>query len=189
MYNFAVSNKTIRMNHRRIFYLLTLLVLPALFYSCSPAKKAARKKHTYMESAYATLKEAVNEAEVTILNDTIKVLFPEHLLFKKSSAEINETTSPLMQRFGNALNKYDKTSILINGYTDNTGTDGINEKLSKQRADSAQSMLARFEVQKTRMYTWGLGMSNPIGDNNTEEGRRRNRRVEFIILYNYDPAK
>ncbi|WP_118973483.1 OmpA family protein [Taibaiella koreensis] len=177
------------MNRHRCALFLLILALPALLYSCSAAKKTAKKQHSYMESAYATLKDAVNEAEVTILNDTIKVLFPEHLLFKKSSAEINEATTPLMQRFGKALNQYDKTSILVNGYTDNTGTDGINETLSKQRADSAKNMLERFDVLKSRIFTWGMGKTNPIGDNNTEEGRRRNRRVEFIILYNYEPPK
>ena len=118
-----------------LFLALPLLVL---LYSCGGPKKLARKKHTYMESAYKALKEAVNEAEVTILNDTVKVLFPEHLLFQKSSAEINEDTKPLMMRFANALNKYEKTSILINGYTDNTGTSEINNKLSAERAGAAR---------------------------------------------------
>lgn len=178
------------MNHNRLLLALLIIAMPVfLLYSCSPAKKMAKKKHTYMEAAYVSLKDAVNEAEVTILNDTIKVLFPEHLLFKKSSAEINEATSPLMQRFAKALNQYNKTSILINGYTDNTGTEDINGKLSQQRADSARAMLDKFEVGSLRMFTWGMGKSNPIADNNTEEGRRRNRRVEFIILYDYQPAK
>jgi outer membrane protein OmpA-like peptidoglycan-associated protein len=169
--------------------ILLLWVLPflAVLYSCNSQKKMAKKQHTYMEAAYMELKGAVNEAEVTILNDTVKVLFPEHLLFKKSSAEINEATSPLMQRFATALNKYPKTSILINGYTDITGGEEINGKLSQNRADSARGMLKRFAVENARMYTWGLGSANPIGDNNTEAGRRRNRRVEFIILYTYNP--
>ena len=171
--------------------LLILLVLPLLvcLYSCNPQKRMARKQHTYMESAYKTLKDAVNEAEVTILNDTVKVLFPEHLLFQKNSSSINEATYPLMQRFAKALNQYTKTSILINGYTDKTGGDDLNEKLSQNRADSAKSLLANFTVVKERMYTWGLGSAAPIGDNSTEEGRRRNRRVEFVILYNYEPSK
>ncbi len=173
----------------RKFLLLFVLPLLAILYSCNTQKKMAKKKHTYMESAYVALKDAVNEAEVTILNDTVKVLFPEHLLFQKNSAEINEATSPLMQRFAKALNQYNKTSILINGYTDITGGEEINGKLSQNRADSARSLLKTFAVDQGRMYTWGLGASNPIAENNTESGRRKNRRVEFIILYSYDPKK
>lgn len=181
-----VANTIDQAMNRRIL-LLWVLPLLAVLYSCNPQKKMAKKQHAYMEAAYASLKEAVNEAEVTILNDTVKVLFPEHLLFQKNSAEINEATSPLMQRFAKALNQYGKTSILINGYTDVTGGEDINGKLSQNRADSARGMLKNFAVENTRMYTWGLGSANPIGDNNTEVGRRRNRRVEFIILYSYNP--
>lgn len=173
----------------RKFLLLWVLPFLAVLYSCNPQKKMAKKKHTYMEATYKTLKEAVNEAEVTILNDTVKVLFPEHLLFQKNSAEINDNTASLMQRFAKALNMYPQTSILVNGYTDVTGGDDINAKLSQHRADSAKSRLQTFSVEKDRMFTWGLGSANPIADNNTESGRRRNRRVEFIILYDYDPQK
>lgn len=174
---------------RKSWMLWIVIPLLVLAYACNPQKRMAKKKHTYMEAAYVTLKEAVNEAEVTILNDTVKVLFPEHLLFKTNSAEINKATSPLMQRFASALNQYPRTSILINGYTDKTGGEEINAKLSQNRADSARSMLDAFQVDKGRMYTWGMGASNPIADNNTEAGRRKNRRVEFVILYSYEPEK
>jgi OOP family OmpA-OmpF porin len=94
-----------------------------------------------------------------------------------------------MQRFANALNLHFKTSILINGYTDNTGTEELNKTLSSQRADSASEILKFYKVTDQRMLRWGMGASNPIADNNTEEGQRKNRRVEFIMLYSYDPEK
>jgi outer membrane protein OmpA-like peptidoglycan-associated protein len=171
--------------------LLIFLIFPLLaaFYSCNPQKRLAKKKHAYMESAYKSFKDEVPEAEVTILNDTVKVLFPEHLLFQKNSAEINKEVYPLMQRFANALNVHFKTSILINGYTDNTGTEELNKKLSSQRADSANKVLQQYKVSATRMMQWGMGPSNPIADNSTEEGQRKNRRVEFVMLYSYTPDK
>jgi outer membrane protein OmpA-like peptidoglycan-associated protein len=171
--------------------LLIFLIIPlfAVFYSCNPQKRLAKKKHAYMESAYKAFKGEVPEAEVTILNDTVKVLFPEHLLFQKNSSEINKEVYPLMQRFANALNVHFKTSILINGYTDNTGTEELNKTLSSQRADSASEILKFYKVSDQRMLRWGMGPSNPIADNGTEEGRRKNRRVEFVMLYSYDPDK
>lgn len=177
------------MEMKKKFYFSTLSLALLLIISCGGQKKLARQKHTYMKAAYTELKEAVNEAEVTILNDTVKVLFPEHLLFKKNYSTIEKENFPLMERFANALNKYNKTSILINGYTDKTGGDQLNEKLSQNRADSAKNVLQNFKVVPERMYTWGLGVKNPIADNNTEEGRRKNRRVEFIILYAYEPEQ
>lgn len=169
-------------------YFTLLLPLLLLVFACNPQKRMAKKKHAYMQDAYTSIKGAVNEAEVSILNDTVKVLFPEHLLFQKSSSQINPETHPLMQRFAKALNQYPKTDILINGYTDNTGGEALNKTLSGQRADSARHLLHQFSIEESRMMIWGLGPANPIASNDTEQGRRRNRRVEFIILYRYDTA-
>jgi outer membrane protein OmpA-like peptidoglycan-associated protein len=171
--------------------LLIFLVIPllAVFFSCNSQKRLAQKKHTYMESAFNSFKGEMREAEVTMLNDTVKVLFPEHLLFQKNSSEVNKEVYPLMQRFANALNVHFKTSVLINGYTDNTGTEEINKKLSSQRADSASKILKLYKVSDQRIMQWGMGPSDPIADNSTEEGQRKNRRVEFIMLYSYNPDK
>lgn len=155
-------------------------------YACNTPSRLARKKHVYMEKAYLEIKDSIKEAEVSILNDTIKVLFPENLLFEVGSAELLVSTQPLLKRFSNALNKYKKTSILINGYTDNTGGEEVNEQLSANRAENTGNVLKSFEVRPERIYTWGRGSANPIGSNSTAEGRRRNRRVEFIILYDYE---
>jgi len=160
-----------------------------LLYACNPQKRLAKKKHTYMTAVYETLKADVSEAEVTMLKDSVKVLFPEHLLFQKSRSTVNPEVYPLMKRFAAALNVYGKTNILINGYTDISGSEELNRNLSAQRADSATAILNRYDVAQPRMMRWGMGASNPIGDNGTEEGRRRNRRVEFIILYQYDAGK
>lgn len=173
---------------KQLFLLVPVAAL-LLLVACSPQKRLARKERTYMQQNYKELKEAVNEAEVTMLNDTIKVLFPEHLLFGLNSSEINQTTYPLMQRFANALNKYNKTSILINGYTDKSGTEELNRKLSANRAENARKLLHQDKVDTGRMHIWGLASENPIASNDTEEGKRRNRRVEFIILYTYEPSK
>ena len=88
-----------------------------------------------------------------------------------------------MKRFAGALIRYNKTDILINGYTDNTGTEELNNTLSKSRAQNAKNLLVQDGVDSVRMLTWGLGAKNPIADNTSAQGKSRNRRVEFIILY------
>src|ERR1700748_3661390 len=85
--------------------------MTVLFVSCNPQKRLARQKHAYMESTYADVKKTVTEAEVSILNDTLKVLFPENLLFKKGGANINVETYPVIQRFANALLAHSKTNV------------------------------------------------------------------------------
>lgn len=174
---------------RRIFQtaLITLSVIGFLgLYACGNKRKLAKEasaRHQYMQKTYTGLRDSIQEAQVTILNDTIKVLFPENVLFDHGSPDIYKETYPIMNRFANALNTYNKTAILINGYTDNTGTDAINEKLSADRAKNAKSLLTQYNVDSTRMLTWGRASSNPIADNSTPEGRAKNRRVEFIVLY------
>lgn len=166
----------------------TLLFTAIVLFSCASKKKVITvedAKHEYMEKTYSGLKDSLKEAQVTILRDTIKILFPENLLFKTSSTDILEETYPLMQRFANSLLTYNKTNILINGYTDNIGSDSVNSKISQQRADNSKNILVRYSVNSSRLFTWGFGPKNPIGDNSTEDGRAKNRRVEFVVLYSY----
>lgn len=163
--------------------LATLMPIFLLLYSCNSQQRLAKKKHQYMEQIYVDVKSAINQAEVTIINDSLKVLFPSNLLFETNGANINTQTYPVMERFANVLIKYTQTDVLVNGYTDNTGTYEVNKILSKERADSASALLIHYKVPASRLSFWGHGSNNAIGDNNTEEGRARNRRVEFIILY------
>lgn len=69
----------------------------------------------------------------------------------------------------------------VNGYTDNSGTPMINEELSYLRAHLVSSMLLSMGINEMNIHTKGWGEANPITDNDSEEGKNRNRRVELII--------
>ncbi|WP_165836305.1 OmpA family protein [Taibaiella soli] len=138
-----------------------------------------------MRKTYVDLKKSVNEAEVSILNDTVKVVFGNNVLFDFGSARIKAEVFPAFKRFSDALNKHPETEILVCGYTDTVGGEGTNINLSQKRADSAKAMLVYNNVDDRRIFTWGLGFKNPVASNTTEEGRQQNRRVEFVILHNY----
>lgn len=142
-----------------------------------------KHKKAYMRHTFKNIKKSVKNAEVTKLNDTIKVLFPSNLMFPVNSTSIDSSALPAMKRFANALIKYNRTSILISGYTDSVGSDEYNDALSSQRADTARRSLEQNSVSPERMLTWGMGERRPIATNETEEGRARNRRVEFVVLY------
>lgn len=166
-----------------------LLLLPATYLvlsACGTTRKTA-KKQKYMASAYEDIKGALNEADVKLLNDTVKVVFDNKVLFDFASATIKQQNYNAFERFAKTLNRHGKTKILITGYTDAIGSDENNTNLSLRRADSSKNLLAAYHVKKKRMYTWGLGAKNPVKSNETEEGRKLNRRCEFILLYNYKP--
>ena len=72
-------------------------------------------------------------------------------------------------------------NIQINGHTDNEGSEGYNLKLSIDRAQSVQDYLLKNGISKMRLSAMGMGSSVPIGINETEEGRRQNRRIEILV--------
>ncbi|GAA4450733.1 OmpA family protein [Rurimicrobium arvi] len=162
----------------KLFY--SLLFGGLLIMSC---RTAEQQKKAYMRHTFHAIKKALDNAEVSSLSDSVRVIFPSNIMFGFDSAIIKAELQPSLHRFAKAINKFDKTAVLISGYTDNIGDDSYNERLSAQRADTAKSALIRNAVDPVRISTWGMGKRHPVADNATEEGRAKNRRVEFIILY------
>ncbi|SIO09785.1 OmpA family protein [Chitinophaga niabensis] len=163
--------------------LLPVITALIVLTSCAASKKLTAEQQ-YMNKQYKELKNVLNEAEVSILNDSLKVIFPDHILFATASDQLKDDIKPTFERFAGVLNKYDKTKIMITGHTDNTGVAAYNRDLSERRAVSAKQLLNNNKVDNERMFTWGLADRDPIGDNTTEAGKAKNRRVEFVILYN-----
>ncbi|RBL92862.1 OmpA family protein [Chitinophaga flava] len=163
-------------------YWIYAVLAIAFMASCASSKKSS-SPHVYMNKQYKELKDVLNQAEVSIINDSVKVIFPNNVLFASSSDQLKEEIKPTFGRFAAILNKYNKTKILITGHTDSTGTASYNRELSEKRAVSAKALLGEYKVNNDRMFTWGLADRHPIATNSTEEGKARNRRVEFVILY------
>ena len=81
------------------------------------------------------------------------------------------------------VRKYPNAKIELDGYTDNTGTEAHNQRLSEKRAKAVkQYLVTEAGVDPSRISAFGRGESNPVADNRTEEGRFENRRVEILIL-------
>ena len=79
------------------------------------------------------------------------------------------------------LRKNPDVSIEIVGHTDNIGGENFNQILSENRALAVMMALIEKGIDAGRLYYRGMGLSQPIASNNTEEGREKNRRVEFVI--------
>jgi outer membrane protein OmpA-like peptidoglycan-associated protein len=80
------------------------------------------------------------------------------------------------------LRDYNQTMIEVVGHTDSIGSDAVNNRLSKERADSVAQYLIGQGVQSVRIETLGAGKSYPIADNSTDAGRAKNRRVEIRVI-------
>ncbi len=79
------------------------------------------------------------------------------------------------------LNQYEFLKIQVTGHTDNVGSESINKRLSEKRAEAVASYLIESGIDPDRIIFIGWGSAKPIADNNTEEGRNKNRRVEYVL--------
>ena len=74
--------------------------------------------------------------------------------------------------------------MLVEGHTDNSGSDAINQPLSERRAQAVATSTIARGVSSSRVTTQGYGSTQPVGDNSTVEGKQANRRVEVAIYAN-----
>ena len=86
-----------------------------------------------------------------------------------------------LDQFAQVMREYPKTAILIQGYTDSTGSEEHNLALSQRRAQAVFNHLALREVEPDRMAAIGYGEGYPVADNATAAGRELNRRVSILV--------
>ncbi len=136
-----------------------------------------------MDNMFTEINSALPDAEMQIVEDSIKVIFNGATFFNSGEAVLLPSNFPKFQRFADVLNKYSRTQVLILGHTDNAGSDDANMELSEKRARSAKDQLILDKVDPKRLFSWGMGETKPVADNSTPEGKAKNRRLEFVIVY------
>jgi outer membrane protein OmpA-like peptidoglycan-associated protein len=103
------------------------------------------------------------------------------LLFETGNSELKGGAAGNLNKLAAFLDEYADRSVLIEGHTDNVGSEDSNFNLSQRRADSVKSYLVELGVQSERLSTSGLGEGSPVAGNDTATGRQQNRRVEVVI--------
>ena len=81
------------------------------------------------------------------------------------------------------MNEDERCWVKLDGHTDNTGSDKINQKPSQDRVDAIKNYLIEKGISADRIIAKGHGSTQPIADNKTAEGRAKNRRVEINIAH------
>jgi outer membrane protein OmpA-like peptidoglycan-associated protein len=114
---------------------------------------------------------------------TAHIELSETVQFETDSAVLLDRSKTLLDEVVQAMNDHPEVKrVLVEGYTDAVASKSHNQKLSEQRVASVKAYLVEKGIDAKRLKTKGFGESHPIGSNKTEEGRAKNRRVEFKVL-------
>ena len=137
----------------------------------------------YMDYREKKLRESLANTGVDMERNgnQIKLVMPENVTFPTNSSTLNTNAQNALAAAAQTLTQYHDTTLTINGHTDNTGSDAINDPLSQRRAQAVASYLQSRGVSASRMTIFGHGSRQPIASNATVEGRAQNRRVEILI--------
>ena len=166
-----INNKTIRKRIKKVreayYYLDDISITPAI--------DPSGKKND----------DGLYKIDTTQSNDFLsenEILTGNTIIFQNIYFEIDK--AKLLPKSYEELNKKKSVKIEIRGHTDNTGSYDNNINLSERRAEAVMDYLINKGIGKNRITYKGFGSSVPIVGNKTEDGRQKNRRVEFVIIQN-----
>lgn len=137
----------------------------------------------YMDKQEEELRRATmgTGIEVERQGDQIALTMPSNITFAVNSADIQPGFHTPLNDVSATLVEYPKTAVDIIGHASSDGADDYNMALSQRRAEAVRSYLGGQGLQSVRVNAYGMGETQPIADNATEDGRAANRRVEILL--------
>ncbi|WP_040261994.1 OmpA family protein [Pseudomonas massiliensis] len=151
-------------------------------------------KNAAAERAKAQL--AARDAQIKKLQDSLNakqtdrgtlVTFGD-VLFDLNKAELKPSGMTNIIQLAQFLRDNPERQVIIEGYTDSTGSDAYNQSLSQARATSVMAALVRQGIDPKRIVAQGYGKQYPVADNSSSAGRAQNRRVEVTISNDNQPV-
>ncbi len=139
------------------------------------------------------IKEKYTKVDKMFSNDEAQVLRKENdiiirlvgLSFDVGKAIIQPENFGLLTKLKQAIKEFPESTISIEGHTDSFGSDAKNLELSQKRADAVtQYLLANMDISSSKIKSTGYGETKPIANNETKEGRAKNRRIDLILHNN-----
>ncbi|NPU82905.1 MAG: OmpA family protein [Syntrophaceae bacterium] len=138
-----------------------------------PPEPVKEMKEEAKAEQTATEKEMLEKGRATI-----------NVQFDTNKAIVKKKYHDEIAKFADVINRHPEIKVVIEGHTDNVGGKAFNQRLSEKRAKSVvKYMVDKFKVDKDRLSAKGYGLTQPIADNKTKEGRQKNRRVDAVVEY------
>jgi outer membrane protein OmpA-like peptidoglycan-associated protein len=144
------------------------------------ATELARKEAQLAEAANADLRRRLNNLTATRGAEGMQMTLDD-IAFAPGQANLRPAAKSSLGKLVAFVNRDPTKPIRIEGHTDGSGNTHANQVLSQRRADAVRDALVAAGVAANRITAVGLGESQPVADNTTEEGRARNRRVDVIL--------
>lgn len=148
------------------------------------ARARAAEANKAVESANAVrerLRGQLNSVLATSETARGLIVNMSDVLFDTGKYTLKPATQVSLAKVAGILQAYPGLKLQVEGYTDNTGSDMFNQKLSENRADAVRSFLIAQGVAPENITSTGYGKSNPVADNSTSAGRAKNRRVQLVV--------
>ena len=138
----------------------------------------------YMDTQEAKLRKQLRGTGVSVKRDgdNINLIMPSNITFATDGRNINSRFYPVLDSVVLVIKEYNKTMVVVAGFTDSSGSNSYNQKLSKDRAKSVADFVLTKKVNPARLDVVGFGEQHPIASNKTKQGRSLNRRVEITLL-------
>jgi outer membrane protein OmpA-like peptidoglycan-associated protein len=135
----------------------------------------------YMDRQEEKLAQIPGTSVERISEDTLLVHFASDVLFEVGSSTLAGESRSTLDEAASVFNEFPKTAIIAQGHTDASGSEEYNQRLSERRAGSVKSYLVARGIDDARIVSLGYGESQPVTSNDSEDGRRRNRRVDLML--------
>nr|WP_051902699.1 OmpA family protein [Photobacterium sanctipauli] len=137
----------------------------------------------YMDVQEAELRKQLQSTGISVTRDgdNIVLNMPNEITFGVDQTDLSTRAKKALYNVAIVAKEYDKTMLNVYGFTDSTGSESYNLRLSQVRASEVTNQLVRDGVAGNRIITKGMGEAHPIASNSSEQGRAENRRVEIVL--------
>jgi outer membrane protein OmpA-like peptidoglycan-associated protein len=138
----------------------------------------------YMDTQEAKLRKQLRGTGVSVERDgdNINLIMPGNITFASGNANIAQDFLSVLDSVTLVLKEFNKTLVVVSGHTDSSGSKSLNQNLSEKRAQSVADNLSNSGVLSDRLEIIGFGETQPIASNDTEKGKKQNRRVEISLF-------
>ena len=137
-----------------------------------------------MDKQAAEVRRDLEGAKVERVGEGIKITFASGILFGTNSSSLTPEAAGNIDQLAATVKKYADTNVVIEGHTDSSGSNAINQPLSERRAQAVSNEIQGQGVDSGRVTATGYGSTQPVADNTSASGKAANRRVEVAIFAN-----